>query len=278
MFKVIAAFAIVFATSANAQFLSPEEVQEGLKHPEQEYFGNKPTPPRPVLNKRDTKQMLKGMKRATFEAPAPQLAPSPIVDLRKFDTPIKNQLDLGYCTAFASAAVLENIAKARNQSLDLSEYAHFQDYRVYSMFNAAGAAMNKPLVPESAWPYKKSAVSGWQSKRFVSAKSWQQISSFQGMLDTLSAGKPVVLGTSTNASWNSPRGGMIKSSGAAGGGHAITIVGFNKSASPQYFIIKNSWGTQWGDRGYGYLPFDYCSKYGCYFIAYSDSVIKGEKR
>lgn len=36
-------------------------------------------------------------------------------------------------------------------------------------------------------------------------------------------------------------------------GHAITIVGYNDKG----FIIKNSWGTDWGNHGYAVLSYDY---------------------
>jgi hypothetical protein len=36
------------------------------------------------------------------------------------------------------------------------------------------------------------------------------------------------------------------------GGHVVTIVGYNERG----FIIKNSWGTTWGDGGYGYVSYD----------------------
>jgi hypothetical protein len=36
-------------------------------------------------------------------------------------------------------------------------------------------------------------------------------------------------------------------------GHAITIVGYNKDG----FIIKNSWGKDWGDKGYATVSYDY---------------------
>lgn len=36
------------------------------------------------------------------------------------------------------------------------------------------------------------------------------------------------------------------------GGHVVTVVGYNDKG----FIFKNSWGTDWGDKGYGYISFD----------------------
>jgi Papain family cysteine protease len=36
-------------------------------------------------------------------------------------------------------------------------------------------------------------------------------------------------------------------------GHAITIAGYNEKG----FIIKNSWGTSWGDKGYGIISYEY---------------------
>jgi C1A family cysteine protease len=36
-------------------------------------------------------------------------------------------------------------------------------------------------------------------------------------------------------------------------GHAASLVGYG----PDYFILRNSWGTGWGDRGYAYLSDDY---------------------
>ena len=43
------------------------------------------------------------------------------------------------------------------------------------------------------------------------------------------------------------------------GGHAIVIVGYDEEK--RLFTFRNSWGEDWGDKGYGYLPYDYvCDK------------------
>ena len=39
------------------------------------------------------------------------------------------------------------------------------------------------------------------------------------------------------------------------GGLAITLVGFDEG--DKVFIAKNSWGAEWGDNGYCYIPYDY---------------------
>ena len=39
------------------------------------------------------------------------------------------------------------------------------------------------------------------------------------------------------------------------GGHAIIVVGYD--LDKQHFICRNSWGDEWGDKGYFYMPFAY---------------------
>lgn len=41
------------------------------------------------------------------------------------------------------------------------------------------------------------------------------------------------------------------------GGHAIAIIGYNKEG----FILRNSWGSSWGDKGYTIIPYDEFNKF-----------------
>jgi C1A family cysteine protease len=57
------------------------------------------------------------------------------------------------------------------------------------------------------------------------------------------------------------------------GGHAMLIVGYDRcgeNGSLPYFIIKNSWGDDFGVDGYMYLSYDYLSQYAKYgYIVYN---------
>lgn len=44
------------------------------------------------------------------------------------------------------------------------------------------------------------------------------------------------------------------------GGHAMMIVGYIEEL--QVFIVRNSWGEEWGDKGYCYIPYNYILKKG----------------
>jgi C1A family cysteine protease len=43
------------------------------------------------------------------------------------------------------------------------------------------------------------------------------------------------------------------------GGHAICFVGYD--SKKKLIKFKNSWGTNWGDNGYGYLPYNYINDF-----------------
>jgi C1A family cysteine protease len=43
----------------------------------------------------------------------------------------------------------------------------------------------------------------------------------------------------------------------ARGGHAVALVGYTRQ---NRFITRNSWGTGWGDKGYGYASEEYAQQ------------------
>jgi C1A family cysteine protease len=90
--------------------------------------------------------------------------------------------------------------------------------------------------------------------------------------NNVAAGLPSMFGFTVYSSISqaATNGGKIpypKAGDSLAGGHAVMVVGYddtivikNGPAGPQTtgaLLIRNSWGTGWGNNGYGYLPYQY---------------------
>ena len=97
------------------------------------------------------------------------------------------------------------------------------------------------------------AIRGWKSIRYG------QIETVKG---ELYRGNPVVVGMNVPESFHQVRGSAIFSdtSSANSGGHAMTIVGYDDQRGA--FKLLNSWGTSWGDGGYGWVDYDSMARRG----------------
>ena len=70
-------------------------------------------------------------------------------------------------------------------------------------------------------------------------------------------------------------GGMITNQSSCTGGinHAVQAVGYNMTASPPYWIVRNSWGTGWGDKGFFNVEIDDSNPNGtCLILEYPMGV------
>jgi len=60
-----------------------------------------------------------------------------------------------------------------------------------------------------------------------------------------------------NAGWEEPEGGIVKPPKNGNWGHSIFLTGFKVINGKEYIEFCNSWGSGWGNLGYGYLGEDY---------------------
>lgn len=199
----------------------------------------------------------------------------PSIDLRSFCEPVYDQGDLGSCTANAIAAHLDfNRRKQGETAITPSRLFIYYNERLMegTIDSDAGATIRdsiKEIVKygacrESSWPYILSKFAVKPSKMVYRwaidfrALTYLRVDRDQELMQQCLAKRyPFVVGISVYSSFYEGNStGQIPlppSNDKFEGGHAIMIVGYNEKG----FIFRNSWGDSWGDRGYGYLPFEY---------------------
>jgi len=78
-----------------------------------------------------------------------------------------------------------------------------------------------------------------------------------GMITGLAALGPLSVCLNAN-NWQDYSSGVMDPNTCGGHGlldedHCVQVVGYNQQANPAYWIVRNSWNTQWGVQGYIYL-------------------------
>jgi C1A family cysteine protease len=128
------------------------------------------------------------------------------------------------------------------------------------------------ICPEVLDPYVISQFTIAPSQEAEVAANEYKISTYQRLQTIsdvqrcLSEGYPVVLGMTVYQSFESDsvvKTGIVpvpKCREKTLGGHAMLIVGYKKIGKTLYLIVRNSWGTDWGDQGYCYIPTSFISK------------------
>jgi hypothetical protein len=67
--------------------------------------------------------------------------------------------------------------------------------------------------------------------------------------------------------------GMVIDWSKSAWGHGVYVCGYEMHEGKKCLVFKNSWGSQWGDGGFGYFPEDFISS-GMMFDAYVYAVIE----
>jgi C1A family cysteine protease len=213
---------------------------------------------------------------------------------KKMVTPVKYQGLCGVCWAFTSAAVMEsNFLIRKNWSLDLSEQ-HIVDcseasqptYRggqVVYVKRKAGSCQGGWYGPvfdfykthsvalETQLPYQyreSSCVASRTTQYKIAAwgyvKSDAGIPEVKAMKEALCKYGPIAACVKVTPALQAYKSGIFDEFADCNGekdiNHAITIVGWDDEK--ESYLVKNSWGPQWGEDGYVWI------KYGCNNIGF----------
>lgn len=217
-------------------------------------------------------------------------------DLRSGYSGIKDQGKLGACTAFSAVSVIEYLL---NKDIDLSELYFYYEERKEdgdvsedagsTITRSAEVATNIGTCKEVLDPYIIENFANTPSLvEEVDAKNHKAVTKYR--LKTINdilycvgvLKKPVLIGIKVYESFeNVGSDGFVpmpKKGEELLGGHALNIAGYfwkTKDALKDikyllgdknnykglYFIIRNSWGTDFGDKGYLYIPAEFIKKY-----------------
>lgn len=207
------------------------------------------------------------------------------IDLRPNMPSVLNQGELGSCTANAMSNNLMYLASIRKPNATNL----FQPSRLYIYYNTrvkiakgephddSGASMRDVCKatavysagPETEWPYdiSKYATEPYGNVYKNAMKNggirYQSVrQTLNSIKSTLARKQCVLMGIMVYESFeneSTARTGVVKmpdtTKEVCFGGHAVLCCGYDDARS--VFICQNSWGPEWGDKGYFYLPYQY---------------------
>ena len=203
-----------------------------------------------------------------------------MVDMRPQCPKIYDQLQLGSCTANAIGGLGEFLMmKEGHHAFTPSRLFIYYNERVIegTVNEDAGAEIkdgmavvaNQGCPPEAEWWYNINKFTVKASKKVYADGLKHRVSQYSrvnnvnlnDMKTCLATGFPIVIGFSVYQSFESNQVAqtgivpMPKHGEQMLGGHAVMICGFKDDV--QRFIVRNSWGTGWGQAGYFEIPYLY---------------------
>lgn len=199
------------------------------------------------------------------------------VDLRSLFTSVKDQGKLGTCSVFSIVSVYEYILKKTKREHDLSErfvyYNVLQDLGTMedvgaSLYGVVKSVTQYGVCAENYCKYDVDKYNLAPSKDAYEDAGTHKIKvaknvkiNHSDITSALSEGYPVTISLKIFDSFGNQSKGFIyrptdeEIAGNKYGNHAMVICGY--SEEDKIYIVRNSWGKDFGDNGYCYIPFSY---------------------
>ncbi|KAL6650396.1 hypothetical protein ACP70R_009321 [Stipagrostis hirtigluma subsp. patula] len=202
-------------------------------------------------------------------------------------TPIKDQGDCGCCWAFSTVASMEGIVKLSTGKLVSLSEQELVDCDVDGMDQGCdGGEMdnafqfiidNGGLTTESNYPYKASdgtCNTNKESNDAATIKGYEDVpANDEASLLKAVANQPVSVAVDGGDShFRFYKGGVLSGDCGTELDHGIAAVGYGvASDGTKYWLMKNSWGTSWGEDGYIRMERDIADEEGMCGLAMQPS-------
>lgn len=209
-------------------------------------------------------------------------SPRERVDLRLWASPVEEQLHLGSCVGQAVVGAYELILNKTDKIkfTDLSRLFVYYNARLLdnSIDDDVGAYVRDGIkavekygvCSEQSWPYlinkfaEPPSINCYEDAKQRTIKKYYRLLNIKDIIDALNADYPVVTSMNVYDSFqdldnsNNSILPLPKLNEELIGGHAVAFVGYD--LPKKLFLARNSFGTDWGEEGYFWVPFDYAER------------------
>lgn len=286
-FFVAISLVILFACGDGEIFFSGQETKGKISEIIRKMGLINSTPivwPAPIVLNKKTPKVIHGTKKIVQNDLNIANLPKSI-DMRRLFPPCVNQGLFNSCTAEAvcGAVMKQNMAYPTIDKVPLfypSVMFQYYNERAIdgdpeaddgSYITTALKSLNTyGVVPEGEWPYDQKNLTAKPNEDVYKSAVLHNYRFYHidyedpaSIKATLAAGFPIIFQIVVHTSLMAPevtKTGVVPLPPVdAGdlilGSHAVLLVGYDDEK--QRYIVRNSWGTNWGDNGYMYLPYDY---------------------
>ena len=203
------------------------------------------------------------------------------VSLRKQMPPVYDQGQLGSCTANSIGAILElnELKQKEPDAATPSRLFIYFNERVMegTVAEDSGAEIRDGIKsvaqlgapPEDVWPYdvtkfakKPPAKAYTQAKKHQAVRYSRVVQDAIALQNVLASGYAISFGFTVYTSFETSIGSdgivpMPQPDEKVLGGHAVVAIGYKPIKGQLYFECRNSWGPDWADNGYFWMPAAY---------------------
>merc|ERR1712215_567986 len=182
-------------------------------------------------------------------------------------TPVRNQGNCGSSVAFATAAVVETcFKKAIGQFGDYSEQQMLDCAHNGTNVNGCNGASadgyakwletDPKLAIEDDYPYKgdKGTCSTSHTEYNQGVKVTKAVGTTRGdetsLKELVFKNGAVIVAVQARGAFREYKTGIFDGCTGVNPDHAVTVVGYGTESGVDYWLIKNSWGETWGEKGY----------------------------